>query len=634
MLGLFKKKASNHLSLENVNYSRLPVLNADELIALTGQQGRLRSIKRIVKIDDQRYQHLYQNVIERFAELVQLMPASQAHHHAVPGGLFVHTMEVIEIALTLRQQYKLPLFSEQEVQEAERHLWTYAIFVAAMLHDIGKRLTLCRFVLEDGAILEPFSSNIEKSVGKYYRLVFHDSKYHPLHEQLGLAFVCTLLPPIAQDFLLPRLHIMKELMSYIHEAKNDDGIIGKILKEADQRSTGQSLAHSTMRKFPGANLENMGERLMTQLRSLIAANHFVINKRNASIYVSKDGYTYCVSKVLADDLRETLLADGVTDIPHDNNRIFDIFGEYGFAEQNDKGQVIHYIHREIDGSSQTLSVLKFQTMKLFRMQPESFTGQLEELANRNANPVAVNKTSEPVSETTKVVENHSFTKTEKNKPNILNDMENNKKDTEVLIIKPETTQKESAQTETGKSKDINEDEQETNLASETVSSQAFSTTETVDKPQTKKKKPKVEKENLDHIPSDFFNWCREKIKNKTIIINDSGGMIQKVTYQDRAVIAVVSPRIFTEFAAETYGWPKEKPIAEKVQSTIHNNKHNIPAKRGQLHTYHIVKSHNNPLGGYGKMFMYLFELEKIYESDTEVKAIVDAIEVNKNLAHN
>ena len=108
------------------DYRQLKVMTAEELIAFTKQQGRLRNIKRIVQMDDVRYKILYQDVIERFAELVQLMPASQAHHHAVPGGLFVHTLEVMEYALSLRQQYKLPLLAAQEIQEAQRHVWTYA----------------------------------------------------------------------------------------------------------------------------------------------------------------------------------------------------------------------------------------------------------------------------------------------------------------------------------------------------------------------------------------------------------------------------------------------------------------------------------------------------------------------------
>lgn len=267
---------------ERLDYSRLPVLDADALITLTGQQGRLRKIQRIVKINDQRYQILYQGVIEKFAELVQLIPASQAHHHAVPGGLFIHTLEVLEYALTFRQQYKLPLFAPQEIQDKERYLWTYAVFAAVLLHDVGKRLTLCQLKLESGQLLDPFTEKLP--LNQYYNIDFHSSKYHILHEKIGLLFAGWLFPPVAQNFLFPRLHIMREIMAYVHDDELNDGIIGKIIREADQKSTGKSLAHQDSRKFKGANMENMGERLMTQLRLLIASNHFVVNKSNGNVY--------------------------------------------------------------------------------------------------------------------------------------------------------------------------------------------------------------------------------------------------------------------------------------------------------------------------------------------------------------
>ena len=127
---LLGSKTAKSRAPDKLDFDQLPVLSARALIDLTGQYSRLAHIRRIVQIDDATYQSLYQETLERFAVLVQLMPASQAHHHAVPGGMFVHTLEVLEFALTLRRQYKLPQFASEKQQEDERHLWTYAVFLA------------------------------------------------------------------------------------------------------------------------------------------------------------------------------------------------------------------------------------------------------------------------------------------------------------------------------------------------------------------------------------------------------------------------------------------------------------------------------------------------------------------------
>lgn len=578
-----------------LDYNALPVLTADQLIAKTQQYNRLRHIKRIVQIDDKRYEALYLNAIERFAEIVQLMPASQAHHHAVPGGLFIHTAEVIEIALSLRQQYKLPSFATQEVQEAEKHVWTYAIFVAALLHDIGKRLTLCKFILDDGSVFDPFTHHPASLSGRTYHIVFQDRRYHALHEQLGLTFACLLLPPVAQSFLLTQMHIMKELMGYIHNDTSTEGIIGKILKEADQKSTGQSLAHSPSRKFPGADIENIGERLMTQLRALIASQYFVMNKKNASIYTSATGYTYLVSKVMADELRSTLAADGITDIPHDNNRIFDIFGEYGFAESNEKGQVIHYISRVINGSIQNLSVLKFKTNKLFRVQPatiEDAGGQLEEITNKHAIANIAKKGESSID--TQIAETPEISNPET-----------------ATISNPETASLIQSETGAGKNSSDSDSDVEKNKNTQI--------------PETKQI-PETE-----DIGLEFLSWCRDKIKTKQIIINESGTMIQKVRYKNEAVIGVITPKTFLNFGVERYGLPKHKSTAERIQAGIHKLKLNIPGPKGQLHIYKILKSQNNPLGGHAKIFLYLFDLDKFVGGDEDVRVIIDKININANL---
>ena len=82
----------------------LPVLTADQLYSRLSLHNRLRGIRRKVAIDPQRFEAMYGKPIARYCEVVQLLPASQAHHHAYPGGLIVHTLSVIEYAINERQK--------------------------------------------------------------------------------------------------------------------------------------------------------------------------------------------------------------------------------------------------------------------------------------------------------------------------------------------------------------------------------------------------------------------------------------------------------------------------------------------------------------------------------------------------
>ena len=669
------KKPTAPPTPDKLDFDQLPVLSARALIDLTGQYSRLAHIRRIVQIDDATYQSLYQETLERFAVLVQLMPASQAHHHAVPGGMFVHTLEVLEIALTLRRQYKLPQFTSEKQQEDERHLWTYAVFLATILHDVGKRLTLCRFILDDERELAPFSTDPAKLAGRHYRIVFNDSKYHALHEQIGLAFIGHLLSPLAQDFILPRLHVMQQVMGYIHDDDDTAAIIGKIVREADQRSTGASLQHIPTRKFRGATLENIGERLMTRLRHLLADNRFAINTRNGNVYTTGDfraGYTYILSKTLADTLRNSLHEDGQNDIPSDNNRIFDILGEHGFAERNADGKVMHYLKRTLQGKSDTYTVLKFRTARLLTTTPPPFPGDLVEVANREtAAPTyaAAAKSAVPTShQPAPVPASSPPPATVPEAPDTFSDQTFPWDETTTpQTATPATADDPFADPATGgtftpHAAATDENRPATATGEETAQQTAaaddpFADPTGIEAPfsvpataTTAQPVPATAAEpfapaageqpppaaaaggqtELTDLGERFFAWCRAQIRERAIVINESNSVINKVHYQGHDVIAAVTPRIYFLFG-DTLGLVQDKSTATRIQNALHKNKSNIPAPAGQIHRYQIKKSENNPLGGHQTLNFYLFEIEKFAGDDTAVKTIIDSVPTNGNL---
>src|SRR5699024_7610437 len=66
---------------------------------------------------------------------------SESHHHAHPGGLLVHTLEVLIAAMTWRNGHFLPEGDTIERVDSQRDQWTYVVFFAALLHDIAKPMT-------------------------------------------------------------------------------------------------------------------------------------------------------------------------------------------------------------------------------------------------------------------------------------------------------------------------------------------------------------------------------------------------------------------------------------------------------------------------------------------------------------
>jgi hypothetical protein len=78
-------------------------------------------------------------VIEGYAAFVHGLPATesrpQANSGARSGARFTHALQVGSRALDFRRGQILPRGAAPEVIGAQSHRWTYAVFVAALLHD-------------------------------------------------------------------------------------------------------------------------------------------------------------------------------------------------------------------------------------------------------------------------------------------------------------------------------------------------------------------------------------------------------------------------------------------------------------------------------------------------------------------
>jgi integrating conjugative element relaxase (TIGR03760 family) len=113
----------------------------------------------------------------RYAELVQLFPASESHHHAYPGGMLDHSLEIIAYALKLWQSHLLPAGTTPEDQAAQAEVWTTATAYAALLHDIGKIAVDLHVEYADGRVWHPWHGPLRKP----YRFRYRKDREYRLH---------------------------------------------------------------------------------------------------------------------------------------------------------------------------------------------------------------------------------------------------------------------------------------------------------------------------------------------------------------------------------------------------------------------------------------------------------------------
>ena len=669
--GIFRKlwQGSTSAPPATADGNVLPVLTADQLYSRLSLHNRLRGIRRKVAIDPQRFEAMYGKPIARYCEVVQLLPASQAHHHAYPGGLIVHTLSVIEYAINERQKYTLPLASEPEVIEAQKNLWTYAVFVAALLHDIGKAVTMAWYIdAAQDKIRNPAAGTLLQQGCKHYTLKFRPTQYYKLHERLGLLYLSQLLDSTSLDYLTRDLDIFAEVLGYVSADRASWGSIGAIVSTADQMSVADDLRIASQtgrpRQFAGAELENFGERLLKAFRLLIEERKLAANRPGAILYLSDDQrYVYAVAKTIAEKLREKMQALGATDVPADNTRIFDELQQHGLIEATATGHAIFNIHVSIPHANfeQDFTTLKIDSRKLFTVAslPAKMAGSVHESDKAatdsaatpspatasmtaqalpaSAAPAAGENLQQPVATPSLQQEATPDLQQEALAP-IMQILQQNVAGGHALAQDGLPPELQLAAAIDALPDDPFADPPGVALpvpvaADGVTPVPAITLVEAnVPAPAAVSVSPAPPPDtDPQSIVEGFFVWLWQKIEAKKIIVNRSGQPVFVLEHDGMKCLAVVSPKTFADYARDAGLFEKEgsmsfdemRQAAQIVQSAIHKRRANIPAGSKQIHYRRPATAQ----GANAKLSLYLFALEKVQHPD-ELKSFLDKCEVN------
>ena len=366
----------------------LKPMGSTQLLQQLSLNEKISDIRRLIPVSDGYWNQLYYQAYLNTATIMQQLPASQAHHHAGPGGLLIHTTEVIRHSMRIVKNYQLPKGVGPEERTKREHRWRYGVFIAALLHDVGKTLAMCQITLHfkngDQKPWSPYLGPMAKDTD-YYSIHFSQSKFYKLQQQLSVTLV-DLIPAIARDWLLQDMLLMNEIVAYLNGDPYECGVIGEIVRQADMESTSLNLrlgGHSL--RFPGATQLPMIDRLMTALRHLLNNGTLKINQKGSTGW-SKDGKIYLVCRTVAEAVKQYLADHGAKDIPQDLTRLYDTWQEHAFAIGNpETGGSIWKVAVKGADYQHNLTVLVFETDRLFKVghSPNDFDGDIEILGQNS-----------------------------------------------------------------------------------------------------------------------------------------------------------------------------------------------------------------------------------------------------------
>ena len=340
----------------------LRILRANDLLRLVHGGKALDAMWRQSRLAQIVWERDLLPAVHRYAEYVQLMPASESHHHAHVGGLLSHTLEMTLAAMTWRNGHFFPEGASVEEMDAQRDEWTYVVFFAALLHDIGKIMTdlrlswICegmdqpvRWVPMSG----PLSAMVQSRVGGEYLVEFtpKSARDYQAHSRLATILLQQVAPATALSFLARRPQAFEALTQYLSGA-DKGSLLAQLVRRADQTSTQQALASGSRERFSTSTSVPLIDLLMQSIRDMLrTGTSLPLNRSGAAGWVF-DGSVWFVAKRLADAVRQHIRErhpDESVPGEHKNDRLFDTWQEYGCVLLNSQtGQAVWYV--EVHGS--------------------------------------------------------------------------------------------------------------------------------------------------------------------------------------------------------------------------------------------------------------------------------------------
>lgn len=421
-LNIFKKKANKEAFITPKTAPDipgiLPVLPIEKL--LEAHAGHITSLNELAGLSETNFDKFYQSSIHNFARLVQLLPASEVHHHASPGGILVHTLDVCVIALKKRRSYVLSTSNNAEDVSAEQDIWTYSIFLAALCHDLAKPVVDQTIDIYDTNHKvhkwEPWANFLDEQ-GQWYTCQFVKNRKYKLHERASPLLIYKIIPSCGIEWLSSNQTIFMQWLATISGDHENALSIGEIISFADSKSVANNLgAESNIVVASTTKVKPLHEKMLTALRFLLLEGELPLNRNGAAGWIKGDD-CWLVSKRTIDAIRDQLSHEGHAGLPIKNGRMYDILQEHAILSPCGDKAIWKVAINGNDWSNE-LTVIKIPVSKIWiehTSRPDDFQGTVIASEKENIENKAIENTLRPdkIKESTKVYsdENNPDTKT-------------------------------------------------------------------------------------------------------------------------------------------------------------------------------------------------------------------------------
>ena len=333
MFGIFNRtKVNTVFPVAAADSAWNPILPGAEILREVIGDERIHRYRAAGGIAKDDFQSCYYPALEKFAGIVQCLPASQDHHHNERYGLLRHTFEVCEFAQKLERCQALPPNIPAHLANSKKPLWSYGIFLLTLMHDVAKPLSDIRVVLKfsngQNRPWTPLSGGLDESGAAAFKFSYLSvqERNYERHARQARYLWNVLVPKTGQHWLDADPELMDSMMCAL---EGDSNIILSIVKDADKESVsghtngnGRVAPHVMPSSRAGAaepKPAHMPVRIEQRIFRAIKENvrkaaPSDFNCPGARIFV-KNGLVAIVTPKILEDINPVLSAEGGAKIP-------------------------------------------------------------------------------------------------------------------------------------------------------------------------------------------------------------------------------------------------------------------------------------------------------------------------------
>ncbi|MBE0490341.1 MAG: TraI domain-containing protein [Halomonas sp.] len=532
-----------------------------ELLATPYRQQLIRAIQESTSLTAPVFEAYVKEPLQRYAERVQLLPASESHHHSYPGGMLDHGLETCVFGLRLRRQHLLPPKESPEKQSSTGELWSVAVIYACLLHDIAKVIVDVDIHLKSGRRWCLW----EGIIPDQYRVRYIKGRDYFLHAAVNPLLCKEVIGNAGLEWLKSQPELFGLVMYAISGHSERSGVVGEIVSQADRASVAKSLG-GKVSNIDKAPRESLQSKLKGAIRHIVTEK-IRLNEKGAQGFVTSEAL-WLVTPLVPREIKSYLLSHGIEGVPSNESRLYDEMQSHGLIIENPEGRSVWKCRVKVGEWGADLSMLKVHKSLVWSgdEEPEVFSGRVEAIdvgeGGKGSQP-ARHQRQEQESSDIPATEENSSELADSSRAEVIQD----ELEASILDIATGGDEKTAPRLEWQSRRSSEE-------GAEKVTCQASP--------------------GQPSSGEDFLAWLRGGLKTHKILMNDSKALVHAID----GMLLVVSPRVFKRYCQEVSG---EEKGWKEVQDSFQKLKlHKKNKDGGSFHKVKVVgpNKKSSTLSGY------------------------------------